>query len=269
MFESLTANKVLMAFGLTILAGLATGIGSLIALFSKRINGKYLAVALGFSAGVMIYVSFVEILPKAQRSLALVLGERTGAWAAVGAFFLGIIILAIIDKLIPEAENPHEIHHLDENKARMASLHRTGIFVAIAIAIHNFPEGIVTFMNALHDPGLGIVIALAIALHNIPEGIAVAVPIYHATGDRKKAFIYSLLSGLTELLGAVVAFFFLRQHMGALACGLVFAMVAGIMVFISIDELIPSAEEYGEHHHCIYGFVAGMALMAVSLLFFI
>ncbi len=226
-------------------------------------------MALGFSAGVMIYVSFVEILAKARVSFVSVLGDRAGAWATAGAFFGGVALIAIIDKLIPEADNPHEIHHFDAQPGKAPALQRTGLFVALVIAIHNFPEGLATFMSALSDPKLGIMIAVAVALHNIPEGIAVAVPVYYATGSRKKAFLYSFLSGLFEPLGALVGFVLLRPFFNDLMFGILFAVVAGIMVFISIDELVPSAEEYGEHHHCIYGFVGGMALMALSLLLFV
>ena len=135
-------------------------------------------------------------------------------------------------------------------------MQRTGLFVALAIAIHNFPEGLATFMSGLSDPKLGIM-------------IAVAVPVYYATGSRKKAFVFSFLSGLFEPLGALAGFVLLRPFFNELMFGALFAIVAGIMVFISIDELVPSAEEYGEHHHCIYSFVGGMALMALSLLLFI
>jgi len=273
MFENITTSQIWIAFGLTIFAGLATGIGSAIAFSAKDLNKRFLSAALGFSAGVMIYVSLVEIFFKAQASLVSVLGEKGGRWSTVGAFFAGIALIAIIDKFIPEADNPHEIHHLDDpaEAGRKASLHRTGVFVAIAIAIHNFPEGLATFMSALGDFKLGVMIAVAIAVHNVPEGIAVSVPIYYATGNKKKAFIYSFLSGLAEgkPIGALVGFILLRPFFNEVVFGVIFASVAGIMVFISIDELVPSAEEYGEHHYCIYGFVAGMAVMALSLLLFI
>jgi ZIP family zinc transporter len=269
MLENLDSSRVWMAAGLTVFAGLSTGFGSLIALSSRAMNKKFLAMALGFSAGVMIYVSFVEILAKARVSFVSVLGDRAGAWATAGAFFGGVALIAIIDKLIPEADNPHEIHHFDAQPGKAPALQRTGLFVALVIAIHNFPEGLATFMSALSDPKLGIMIAVAVALHNIPEGIAVAVPVYYATGSRKKAFLYSFLSGLFEPLGALVGFVLLRPFFNDLMFGILFAVVAGIMVFISIDELVPSAEEYGEHHHCIYGFVGGMALMALSLLLFV
>ena len=141
-----------------------------------------------------------------------------------------------------------------------------GLFTALAIAIHNFPEGLATFVAAIKDPHLGIAIAVAIAIHNVPEGIAVSIPIYYATGSRRKAFLYSFLSGLAEPIGALIGFFVLWRWMNDITFGLLFASVAGIMVYISLDELLPSAEKYGEHHLCIYGLISGMAVMAISLL---
>lgn len=265
-------NDVLFAFGLTLMAGLSTGIGSLLAFFAKRANTRFLSLALGFSAGVMIYVSFVEILVKARGALTEQWGSAKGAWGTALAFFGGIALIAAIDKLIPREENPHEFPHIEEIQATgndAGKLHRTGIFTALAIGIHNFPEGIATFTAALAEPALGVAIAAAIAIHNIPEGIAVSVPIFYATGDRKKAFFYSFASGLAEPIGAVVGYLVLMPIMSPAVFGILFAVVAGIMVFISLDELLPAAEEYGEHHLCIYGLIAGMALMAVSLLLFL
>jgi ZIP family zinc transporter len=272
MFDNVSVTQLLIAFGLTALAGLSTGIGSAITLFTRNFDRRFLSGALGFSAGVMIYVSLVEIFQKSQNVLCLALGNKLGAWINVGAFFGGIVVIAIIDRLIPACDNPHEVHHLrkkNQGSECLVSLHRTGVFVALAIAIHNFPEGLATFMSALGDIRLGIVIAVAIAVHNIPEGISVAVPIYYATGNKKKAFMYSFLSGLAEPFGALFGYVLLRPFFDEVMFGIVFAAVAGIMVFISIDELIPSAEEYGEHHYCIYGFLGGMAVMALSLLLFI
>lgn len=264
-------NEILFAFGLTMFAGLSTGIGSLLAFFAKKTNTRFLSLALGFSAGVMIYVSFVEIFPKARIVLEGDYGEAGGFWLTTAAFFAGILLIAIIDKLIPTAENPHEIkvvEDLDKEKAGQQKLMRMGLFTALAIAIHNFPEGLATFVAALDDPGLGIAIAVAIAIHNIPEGIAVSVPIFFATGSRKKAFWHSFLSGLAEPVGALIGFLILMPFLTPLLFGMVFAGVAGIMVFISIDELLPAAQEFGEHHLSIYGLIAGMMVMAVSLLLF-
>lgn len=265
-------NEVLFAFGLTLFAGLSTGIGSAIAFFAKHTNTKFLSVALGFSAGVMIYVSFVEIFFKAKESLVEALGAGSGSWVTVASFFGGVALIAIIDKLIPSAENPHEIKMIEdsENKPKNDKrLMRMGLFTALAIAIHNFPEGLATFTAALTNPNLGIAIAVAIAIHNIPEGIAVSVPIVYATGNKRKAFMLSFLSGLAEPVGALVGYLLLMPFLTDLTFGILFAGVAGIMVFISIDELLPAAREYGEHHLSIYGLIAGMAVMAVSLLLFI
>ena len=266
-------DNVLFAFGLTVFAGLSTGIGSALAFFTRRTNTRVLSVSLGFSAGVMIYVSFVEILGKARVALAGHLGESTGNWVTAGAFFAGMFLIAAIDKMVPSFENPHEMRKTEDMAADPASLPdgklmHMGLVSALAIAIHNFPEGLATFTAGLKDPTLGLSIAIAIAIHNIPEGIAISVPIYYATGNRKKAFFYSFLSGLAEPVGALVGYVLLRAYFSDLLFGVLFAGVAGIMVFISVDELLPAAEEYGEHHLSIYGLIAGMMVMALSLLLF-
>lgn len=266
-------STVLFAFLLTFLAGLSTGIGSALTLLTKRTSTKFLSIALGFSAGVMIYVSFIEIFVKAKDALISALGEQNGTWATVGGFFFGILVIALIDKLIPSTENPHEVHTVEEmdgkSESHKSNLMRMGLFTALAIGIHNFPEGLATFTAALSDPNLGIPIAFAIAIHNIPEGIAVAVPIFYATGSRKKAFKLSFLSGLSEPLGALIGYILLYRFFNDAIFGFIFASVAGIMIYISLDELLPSAREYGEHHLSIYGLIAGMAVMALSLLLFI
>lgn len=265
-------QSILFAFGLTLFAGLSTGIGSTIALLAKTTNTRFLSVALGFSAGVMIYVSFVEIFVKAKDSLVLEMGEKGGYWYTVLAFFGGILFIAIIDKLVPSFENPHELRKVEDmNKPTgdKKKLLRIGLFSAMAIAIHNFPEGLATFTAALTDPSLGIAIAVAIAIHNIPEGIAVSVPIYYATNNRRKAFRLSFLSGLAEPVGALIGYLILMPFMSNTVFGVLFASVAGIMVFISLDELLPAAREYGQPHLAIYGLISGMIVMSVSLLLFV
>lgn len=268
----MNTENVLFAFGLTVFAGLSTGVGSVMAFMSKKFNPKFLAGSLGFSAGVMIYVSLVEIFVKARDSLEKAFDARLGYTYTVLAFFAGIALIALIDKLIPSFENPHEIRNIDnknisrDNEGRLL---RMGLFSALAIGIHNFPEGLATFMGALSDPALGISIAVAIAIHNIPEGIAVSVPVYFATKDRAKAFWISFLSGLAEPVGAILGYFILRNIFNDATFGIIFASVAGIMVYISLDELLPTAEEYGEHHIAIGGLIGGMAVMAISLLLFV
>lgn len=265
-------GNVVFALGLTLFAGLATGVGSLLAFFTSRTNTKFLSLALGFSAGVMIYVSLVEIFVKAKDSLTAALGATQGYWMTLVGFFGGILLIALIDRFIPKSNNPHEVRTVEDVNAVKTKpsideerLMKMGLFTALAIAIHNFPEGIATFMAALQDPNVGVAIAIAVAIHNIPEGIAVAVPIYFATGNRRKAFKLSFFSGLAEPVGAFVAFLILMPFLNDVMFGIIFAGVAGIMVFISLDELLPAAKKYDETHLSIYGLVAGMAVMAISL----
>ena len=265
-------NNVLFALGLTLFAGLSTGIGSLIGFMSKEFNPRFLTIALGFSAGVMIYVSMIEIFVKARDSLSVSYGDKMGYVLTVVSFFAGIAVIALIDKLIPSYENPHEMNveqkikdSTDEQKKKLM---RMGMFSALAIGIHNFPEGLATFMSGLTNPTLGVSIAVAIAIHNIPEGLAVSAPIFYATKSRKKAFVWSFLSGLAEPIGALIGYFVLRSIFNESTFGVIFASVAGIMVYISLDELLPTAEEYGEHHLAIGGLIVGMFIMAVSLLLF-
>lgn len=294
-------NDVLIAFALTLFAGMATAIGSAIAFTAKKTNYRFLSISTGFSAGVMLYVSFVEILAKGLDALTAAYGEYWGNWINVGSFFSGMLLIGFIDNVIPSAENPHEIHGETETAPlrdplaplplfdgvpaagahSAAGIHdhghhhkllRMGLFTALAITIHNFPEGLATFLAALQDPQLGLAIAIAIALHNIPEGISVSVPIFYATGDRRKAFFYSCLSGLAEFVGAGVAYVAMKLFLGdsgvipSQIMGVLFAGVAGIMVYISLDELLPTSRAYGKGHDSLFGLVGGMAVMALSLL---
>ena len=297
-------TEVLFALALTVVAGLSTGVGSAIAFFFRRPKMAYLAFALGLSAGVMIYVSFMELLPNA-------IADIGDAWATV-AFFLGVLFIAVVDLLIPHDANPHEFASDEEldtisttepipealyraegvvgdeapdagegnrggsdadalaalklGAERRSSLMRAGVFTALAIAIHNFPEGLATFAAALSDPGIGVAIAVAIAIHNIPEGISVSVPIFYATGDRMKAFKISFLSGIAEPIGAVFGYLILFSFLNDAVLAGLLAFVAGIMVYISIDELLPLAHRYGKEHVVIVGIVLGMLVMAVSLI---
>lgn len=261
-------SDILYPLLLTLGAGLATGIGSAIAFLTRHTNKRLLSFSLGLSGGVMIYVSFVELFQQSQLTLAAEWGQRPGTAMTVACFFAGILLIGIIDRLVPSVENPHEAHRVEEmaELPRNPKLMRMGLMTALAIAIHNFPEGIATFTTAVDDTTLGAAIAVAIAIHNIPEGIAVSVPVYYATGDRAKAFRLSLLSGVAEPVGALLAWLVLMPFMSPTLMGCILAGVAGIMVFISIDELLPAAREYGEAHISIYGVVTGMAVMAVSLL---
>lgn len=274
----MTENPVLLAAGLTLLAGLATAIGGVIAFYAKRTNTRFLALALGFSAGVMIYVSMMEIMVKSSDILTEAMGEKAGHWAAVLGFFGGMLFIALIDRFIPsfeeragatrtvnQAEKNGELCEAEKNRRLL----RMGLFTALAVAIHNFPEGFITFFTTLRDPLLGVSIATAVAIHNIPEGIAVSVPIYYATGSRKKALFWAFLSGVAEPVGALVGYALLANFLSDTVFGVIFAAVAGIMVYISFDQLLPTARAYGDHHLSVLGLIAGMAAMALSLLLFL
>ena len=260
-------NSVFNAFLLASAAGLATGAGSCIAFFFDRSNKRFLALSLGFSGGVMLYISFAELLADARHSLTELYG-KPGSLCAAGAFFAGIFLSMLIDRLIPESGNPHEVRTVEEmeHPVHRETLFRSGMLFALALAVHNFPEGMAVFMTSLESPETGIFTALAVAIHNIPEGITVSVPIYHATGSRKKAFFWSFLSGLAEPMGALCAYLILLPFLSKTLLMLLYAGVAGIMVFITFDELLPLSREYGEHHLSIYGLIAGMFLMALVLL---
>lgn len=268
-------NQVIIAFLFTLFAGVSTGIGSAIAFFAKRTNTSFLSVSLGFSAGVMTYVSFMDLMPTAIDALSELHGPSKGTLYATLSFFGGVFIIMLIDRLVPRQENPHEMRKVEEintlsgaSASSHSGLMRVGLVTALVLAIHNFPEGMVTFLAAIKDINVAIPIAIAIAIHNIPEGISVSVPVYYATGNRKKAFWLSFLSGLTEPLGALLGYLILAPFLNDNIFGVIFGMIAGIMVFISFDELLPAAEEYGKHHWAVYGLIAGMAVMAGSLILF-
>lgn len=260
------------ALSLTLLAGLSTGLGGLIVFVSRRGNQAILSLGLGFSAGVMVYISFVELLTGAEESLVSHYGD-IGRWVTAGGFFAGMAVIALIDKLVPGPENPHDAILLDDGKGPPPPgslgnqrLMRLGVMTAVAIGIHNFPEGLATFVTAMSEPARGVSVAIAIAIHNIPEGIAVAVPIHYATGSRRKALTHAFLSGASEPVGALVGYGLAVTLLPEHAMGAIEAAVAGIMVFISLDQLIPNAHAYSKGHLPMYGLLAGMAVMATTLL---
>lgn len=251
----------LPAFILALIAGLATGLGGCLILFVKNNNFKYLAFSLGLAAGVMIYISLVEILKEGTFYLSLAKGAKAGGFLVLIGFFSGIVLIYLINKLIPET--------VILSKNNNFKLMRTGLFLTLVIAIHNFPEGIISFFTTLHSLALGIPVVIAIALHNIPEGIAVAMPIYYATNNKGKALCYSLLAGMAEPLGALMGYLFLWPFLNEIILGMLYATMAGIMVFISFNELLPTAKSYGPHSLIISGLMLGMGLMAISLWLFI
>lgn len=257
-------ENALPALLMTTAAGLSTGIGSLIALLTKKTNTKFLSASLGFSAGVMIYVSMIELFPSANGIFNALHGERKGTGLTALAFFIGMFVIAVIERLLPDEQLGDKF-----KEGEKSNLYRTGLVTALALALHNFPEGLATFVSALQGAEVAVPIVFAIAIHNIPEGIAVSVPIYYATGSRMKAFVYSFLSGLTEPLAAVLGMLVLMPFLNEQVYAALNAAVAGIMVFISFDELIPAANRYGHQHLAIYGTVGGMVIMAISLIGFL
>ena len=273
-------NDIIFAFLLTVIAGTATGVGALAILFSKKASKKFLSICLSFSAGVMLYISFGDILLEAFEDLEYTLGEGMGYLVATIAFFAGILLIAIIDKLIPHNDEISELAEYTEAELKAESqganlielkdkedLKRTGVMAAIAIAMHNLPEGIIVFMAALHDPAMGIAIALAIVLHNIPEGVSTAAPFYYSTGSKAKAFLFAFGTGYVQPIGALIAWFLMRnvfEDMEAVF-GIAFAVVAGIMVYVAIHQLLPAAQKFGKHHIVMKWLFAGMAVMALSL----
>ena len=249
------------ALAICLFAGLSTALGGLIVALQRMPGERFLAASLGFSAGVMLYISLVELLPEGVGGLEDAGVASADVWGPV-AFFGGVLLIAVIDRFVPDEINPHEEPSPAAAGARMR---KVGVMTALAIAIHNFPEGFATFFVALQDPVLAAPIAVAIAIHNIPEGVAVAVPLREATGKKWRAAGWAALSGLAEPLGAIIGYLFLQPFLGPATLGVTFAAIAGIMVFVSLDNLLPTAIATGRHHSAIYGVVAGMAVMAVSL----
>ncbi len=258
-----------IAFGLTLLAGLTTAIGGAIAFITKKDNLKVLSVGLGFSAGVMIFVSLVDIIPEAKTMLQMHFPHRF-EWLVFIGFLIGLVVSVLIDYFIPDHVDTEELLHPDDpepdNHYKHYKLKRAGILTAVAICVHNFPEGLATFLSTTQDITLGFSVALAIAIHNIPEGIAVALPIYHVTGKRRYAMLYAALSGVTEPIGALAGMFILGLFLPQVLIGLLMAAVAGIMTYISFDTLLPLAKEYGNWHLSIIGIMSGIVFIWLSLI---
>ena len=240
-------------------AGLSTMLGALIIFVSKGKNEKLVTASLGFAGGVMLAISLAELFPESHELLTAPLGTAGGALAAVGSFVGGMALAALLDILVP-----HEPYDEATGEKPHANLYRVGVISTLAIAVHNFPEGIATFMASYNDTGLGLSVALAIALHNIPEGVSVALPIYFASGSRKKALRYCFLSGISEPIGALMAFLVLRPFLTDALMGVVFALIAGIMVYIAIEELLPSARQYGHDRLALIATLAGMVIMLLT-----
>lgn len=261
-------SPFLTALLVTTAAGLATTVGGALVLFTRRPDPRLLAFGLAFAAGAMVYVSLAEILPKANAAFAAIDGPRLGLAWGTAAFLSGLLLIVAIDHLIP---NPHE--RLDRQAPAIADgntaqLRKIGLLTAVAITAHNLPEGLATFFATLDSPALGLPLALAIAVHNIPEGIAIAIPVYAATRSRRIALLASLVSGLAEPVGALAGYALLGGQISDAMYGWVFGIIAGIMVYLSLDELLPAAKHHATGHETVYGLVGGMALMSISLVLF-
>ena len=259
-------DHVLMAFGITLAAGLATVLGSALVFFQKTPSPRVLAFGLAFAAGAMVFVSLTEIFGKSVDSFSEV--SSAGFSWATAAFLTGLLAILALDRLIP---NPHET--LDVNDPRFLDknqsyLRRIGLMSAFAITAHNFPEGLATFFATLESPTLGAPLAFAIAVHNIPEGISIAAPIYFATQNKRLTVLACLISGLAEPLGAIMGYFILKPFLSPEIFGWVFGIIAGAMVFLAMDELLPAAKRYSDGHETVYGLVGGMGVIATSLALF-
>jgi ZIP family zinc transporter len=260
--EALTALFVCLG------AASATLIGGLSVVYAKTNNPKLLAFGLSFAGGAMVYISLVEIFTKSNSSFAQVYDAKFAYTAATLAFFAGVMVLVLIDRLIP---NPHA--HLSHSEVLdkaidQKHLAKIGLLATLAITIHNFPEGMATFFATLDNPSVGASLAIAIAVHNIPEGVSIALPVYYATGSKKMAFLATGISGLAEPVGALIGYLVLAPFLSPFVYGTVFGMIAGAMVFLALDELLPAAKRYASGHETVYGIVSGMAVLALSLALF-
>lgn len=264
----ITLQTVLIAFAVTAAAGMATTIGGLIVLTTQTPQPRLLAFGLAFAAGAMVYVSLTEILNKAVLAFTESNGEDMGFVYGTLWFLVGIIAIATIDRIFP---NPHEKLSMDPELVKGKSteyIRHVGILTAVAITAHNFPEGLATFFAMLESPHIGTPLAIAITLHNIPEGVSIAIPVYFATKNKWLAIGACLLSGLAEPIGAGIGYTLLQPFLSSDVFGAVFGIIAGVMVFLSLDELLPAAKHYAKGHETVYGLVLGMALMALSLIAF-
>lgn len=264
----ISSSDLITAFGITLAAGLFTVLGSGLVMFSKTPNPRLLSFGLAFAGGAMVYVSLTEILGKSTQAFIQSYGPSHGFAAATIAFLAGMAAIVLIDRLVP---NPHETLDPQDpgfDAHQRNQVARVGMMAALAITAHNFPEGMATFFATLESPSLGMPLALAIAVHNIPEGISIAAPVYFATRSRKLTVLACLISGLAEPLGAVLGYTFLKPFLSSTVFGGVFGMIAGVMVFLALDELLPAAKRYSDGHETVYGLTSGMAIIALSLVLF-
>lgn len=268
MLTDLFTHDVLVALAVCAAAAAATMIGGFSVFTARESNARLLAFGLAFAGGAMIYISLVEIFWKSLTDFSKVFEDKEAYSYATLAFFCGVLLLVMIDRLIPNPHNrltaPDAIKGDDDKK----HLKRVGLMAALAITVHNFPEGMATFFATLEEPVVGSSLAFAIAVHNIPEGVAIAIPVYYATGDKKKTLLACGLSAIAEPVGALIGYLILAPYLTPIVFGSVFGVIAGAMVFLSMDELLPTAKRYSSGHDAVYGMVLGMACIAFSLILF-
>lgn len=268
--------NVLKSFMLTLFVGLTMGFGSLFSFLIKDENKKFLSFSLSFSAGIMLYISFMEILPEGIHLIEESIPGTSGHIIALASFFGGMIFTAFLEKFVHSIGGHHH-HDIDELHAHgekseedidKGHLEKLGLMTAVSIAIHNLPEGLAIFTAGIKDITIAIPLAVAVILHNIPLSIAISVPIYYSTKSKKKAFLYSALVGLCQPIGAIVGYLIFSNFFSDMLFGILFAIISGIMIFVSLDELLPTSQQYEDHHYSVYGTILGMFVMAVSLMFF-
>lgn len=269
------SEPVLIAFAVCAAAAASTVLGSIFVLRANHANPRLLAFGLAFAGGAMVYVSLVEIFNKSVTAFSAGYGPQIGYAYATLSFFAGVFMLAIIDRVIPnphegmdEREVLHEYGHHHGQTAATPNVARVGLLAAAAITAHNFPEGLATFFATLDNPVVGLPLAMAIAIHNIPEGVSIAIPVYYATGSRRKAILATLVSALAEPAGALIGYLLLAPFLTQAVFGGVFGVIAGVMVFLALDELMPEAKRYSKGHEAVYGMIIGMAALALSLVLF-
>ncbi|MEM7651442.1 MAG: zinc transporter ZupT [Pseudomonadota bacterium] len=265
MLAELFAPNVITALLICVAAAAATMIGGFSVFTTRDSNPRILAFGLAFAGGAMVYISLVEIFWKSLSSFSEIAPDKQAYTQATIAFFAGVAILALIDRLIP---NPHNRLTVPDGEESKKYLKRVGLLAALAITVHNIPEGMATFFAALEDPVLGSSLAFAIAVHNIPEGVSIAIPVYYATQNKKLTLLACSVSAIAEPLGAILGYLVLAPFLSAYVFGAVFGAIAGAMVFLAMDELLPTAKRYASGHDSVYGMVIGMACIALSLVLF-
>ncbi|WP_373505267.1 zinc transporter ZupT [Aestuariivirga sp.] len=262
--DALLGTNFAIALAVCAAAALSTVLGSLFVVFAKEPNPRLLSFGLAFAGGAMVYVSLVEIFWKADSSFAVLYDPKQAYIYATLSFFAGVLLLVLVDRFVP---NPHGAIS-SSNGDSQNHIKRVGLLAAVAITAHNLPEGLATFLATLESPVVGVPLAAAIAIHNIPEGVSIAIPVYYATGSKKKALLATCVSALAEPAGALIGYAVLAPFLTPSVFAVVFGMIAGAMVFLALDELLPTAKRYAKGHETVYGMVCGMAALAASLVLF-